>query len=150
MRAGGREVEVRGHERARPDEEARKQVLRTAALMCRDQMAVAVDVLHRGLEPEEAARARVRLVSEFHRRALLLRHRRRPAVGEQVDEDIVRATQKRVVARLLHRLAAPLCIGEEDRLDDLDLPRRNAHAPIVALAPSACIRRAPNIRAEKY
>ena len=109
VHARGREVEVRGDELARLDEHAREQVLGAAALVRRDQVAVAVDVAHGRLEPEEAARAGVRLVAELHRGALLLRERRGAAVREQVDEDVLGAEQERVVAGRCERGAA--CLG---------------------------------------
>jgi hypothetical protein len=101
----GREVEVRGHFGAGPDEREREQVLRAPTLVRGDQVPVAERLAHGLLEAEEAARARVGLVPELHRGALLLRERGGAAVGEQVDEHVLRAQEKRVVAGLAHRHA---------------------------------------------
>ncbi len=130
VRARGREVEVGRHEQTGLDEQLREQVLGAATLVGRDDMPVAVQLPHRLLEPVEAARARVRLVAELHRGALLLRERGRAAVGEEVDEDVVRAEQERVVAGGFERTPALRLRPERDRLDDLDLPgrRERTHA----------------------
>ena len=140
VRARGREVEVRRHQRPRLDQELREQVLGAAPLMGRDQVPVAVGLPHRSFEPEEAARPGVRLVAELHRRALLLRQRRRAAVRQEVDEHVVGAEQEGVVAGLLERGPPRRRRFERDRLDDLDLPRGYGHARIVALELRADIR----------
>src|SRR5512133_3606125 len=115
--ARGREIEVRRHERARSDEQLREQVLGAATLVCRDQMLVAIRLTDRRLEAKETARAGVRLIAELHRGPLLLRDGRGAAVRQQVDEDVVGAEQKRVVASLLE-CPPPLDLRlQRDRLD---------------------------------
>ena len=106
-------------------------MLRAAPLVRRDQVLPAVHLAHRRLEPVEAARAGVRLVAELHRGALLLRHRRRAAVGQQVDVDVVGAKQERVEAGRDDRLAPGCGVRQTDRLDDLDLVGRQDHVWIV-------------------
>jgi hypothetical protein len=94
-------------------------------------MLVAVGLPHRLLEPEEAAGARIGLVTELHRRALLLGKGRGAAIGEEIDEDILGAQQEGVVAGGLER-APPLRLRpERDRLDNFDLPRGYRHLRIV-------------------
>ncbi len=138
--ARGREVEVGRHDRAGPDEDLRQQVLGATALVGRNQVAIAVDVVHRRLEPEVAARAGVGLVAELHRRALLLGHGGGAAVGEQVDEDVVGAEQERVPAGLLDCLPPPHRVRQRDRLDDLDLPGGRIHGSIVGRGLARSIR----------
>ncbi len=119
-----REVEVRRHQLSGSNERFREEVLGAPALVRRDQMAISVDLAHGGFEPEEAARSRVGLVAELHRRALLLRERGRAAVREEVDVDVLRAQKERVVPGACERGPARLGLDERDRLDDLDLPGR--------------------------
>ena len=141
-----REVQVRRDDPAGPDQHPREEVLGAAALVGGDQMPVAVEVVHRLLEPEVAARARVRLVAELHGRALLLGERRRAAVGEQVDEDVLGAQQEGVVSRLDDRLRATLRRLQDDRLHDLGLPGRRKHVFIVAARLRAGIGGKPKCR----
>ncbi len=50
-----------------------------------------------GLEFVEAPRPRVRFVATDQRRPLFVAHRARPAVGEQIDEHVVRGEIEDVV-----------------------------------------------------
>ena len=143
MHAGRREVQVRQHELAGLHEHAREQMLGAASLVRRDQVPPAVDVAHRRFEPVEAARAGVRLVAELHRRALLLRHRRGAAVGQEIDVDVVGAEQERVEAGRDDRPAPGRRVRQTDRLDDLDLVRRQDHAWIVRPAGAPIIGETP-------
>jgi hypothetical protein len=94
-----------------------------------------VALVHHTLEPEEAARAGVGLVTELHRRPLLLRERGGAAVGEQVDVDVFGAEEERVVAGAGDCFTATLFARERDRLDDLDPPRRNVHRTAIVRTP---------------
>ena len=106
--ARSREVEVRRDQLSGLNEHLRQEMLGAPALVRRDQMAISVDLAHGGFEPEEAPRSRVRLVADLHRRALLLRERRRAAIGEEVDVDVLRAQKECVVsARLRARPYVP-------------------------------------------
>ena len=118
-------------------------MLGAAPLVRRDHVPVAVDLLHRLLEPEEAPRAGVRLVAELHRRALLLREGRGAAVRQQVDEDVVGAEQERVVAGRLERAPALRLGPERHRLDDLDLPRGRRRRSHGVSFSAARLRRTP-------
>ena len=123
MRPRGREVEVRRHDRPGPDEGTGEQVLGAATLVSGDDVAVPERVPDDLLEAEVAARARVRLVAELHRRAA-------PATAQTCRcRSAGRRTRPRsaggtCVAGLAHRHAALGRRAELDRLDDLDLPRR--------------------------
>ena len=102
-------------------------MLGAAPLVGGNHVPVAVDLADGLLEPEEAPRARVRLVAELHRGALLLGERGRAAVGQEIDVDVLGAQQERVEPRALQCIAARLGMDELDRLDDLDLPGRRDH-----------------------
>lgn len=131
MKSAFSEIRVASRISGRLDEHLRQQVLRTAPLVCRDHMPVAIGRAHRLLEREEAARARIRLVAELHRGSLLLGKGRGAAVGEEIDEDILGAEQEGVVAGGLER-APPLRLRpERNRLDNFDLPRGYRHPQIV-------------------
>jgi hypothetical protein len=130
---GSGEVQVRGDDAARLDEQPGEEMLRPSALVRRDHVRVAVHVVHGLLQPEVASRPGVGLVAELHCGTLLLRERRGAAVREQVDEDLVGAQQERVVAGALECPAA-LRLGEQgDRLDHLDLPRRRRHVHMLVV-----------------
>ena len=86
-------------------------MLGAASLVRGDQVPVAVDLLHRRLEPEIAPRACVRLIAEFHGGALFLGHGGGAAIREQIDEHVVGTEQEGVPPGFLHRLAPPLGIA---------------------------------------
>ena len=119
---GGREVHVGRHELAGADRYLADEVLSAAALMGRHHVLVAVGLADGRLELVEVPRARVSLVAEHQRRPLPVAHRVRARVGEQVDIDILRAEQERVVAGLGRRPRAFIRRGHPQRLDHLDLP----------------------------
>ena len=97
---GGVEVGVVGHHVARLAERREEDPLGGAALVGREHLAEAEDVLHRRQEAEPGAAAGVGLVAAHDRRPLLRAHRRRAAVGQEVDEDVLRLEQEDVVGRL--------------------------------------------------
>ena len=96
----GVEVGVVGHHVARPGDGAEQDVLGGAALVRGDHVLEAGDVLHRGLEPVERSRARIRLVAGDHARPLARRHGAGAAVGQQVDQHVLGLEQERIVAGL--------------------------------------------------
>ena len=79
--------------------------------------------LHHRLEAEPALRPGVRLVAAEHAGPLLARHRRRAAVGQQVDEHVLGGDQERVEVGLAEDRLALGRRGEPDRLDHLDPER---------------------------
>ena len=117
----GGEVHVPGHHVAAADEHLGDDVLGTPALVRGHHEGVAVHVLHGPLEAVEALAAGVRLVAEHQRGPLLLRHRVRAAVGQQVDVHVTAAQQERVPARLGQGGLALGARGHPQRLDHLDL-----------------------------
>ncbi len=123
VQARGGEVHVARHDVARPDRDLREDVLGAAALVGRDDVLVAVMLLHRLFEVIKVFAAGVGLVAEHHARPLPVAHRAGARVGEQVDVDVARAEQERVVARLAQRRLAIAAGGHAQRLDDLHLPR---------------------------
>ena len=102
----GGEVHVAGHEVARLDQQPREDMLGAASLVRRNQMAIAVILLHRVFEVVEVAAAGVGLVAEHHAGPLPVAHGVGAAVGQQVDVDVFGAQQEGVVARLGQRRLA--------------------------------------------
>ena len=96
--AGGVEVGVAGDHVARLDDRPAQQALAGPPLVGGDDVRVAEDVLHRGLEAEEAARAGVGLVALHDPGPLVRAHRPGPGVGEEVDEDVLGLEPEGVVA----------------------------------------------------
>ena len=108
MQPGGGEVHVAGHEIALLDVDLREDVLGAAALMGGHHVLVAVILLDGGFEVVEVAAAGIGFVAHHHAGPLIVAHRRRAGIGQQVDVDIVRAQQEGVVAGLGHALLAIL------------------------------------------
>ncbi len=73
------------------------------------------------LEPIPASPAGVRLVGTKHARPLLVAHRRRAAIGQEVDEDVLGRNLKRIEVGGPEDLLALFGRREPDRLDHLDL-----------------------------
>ena len=134
VEARGREVHVAGDVVAGLDQRLADEVLRAAALVGGHDVAVAVEPLDRRLEVVEVAAARVRLVAQHHPGPLAVAHGGRAGVGQQVDVDVVRAEQERVVAGLVERRDPLLAGGHLERLDHLDLPGLGPGAAAVLLA----------------
>ena len=85
-------------------------------------------LLDRVAEHEPRGRARVRLVTVLDGCPLVARHRAGPAVGEQVDEDVVGTQAEQVVARVDERSPALVLGGEPQRLDRVDPERLDDRA----------------------
>ncbi len=93
------------------------------ALMRRDDVAVAEDVLDRVAEVVEAAAAGVALVAFHDGGPLMSRHGAGAGVGEQVDEHIVGRQEEQVVVGGTQQLFTLRAGGPADRLDALDAER---------------------------
>ena len=122
VQARGGEVHVARHVVAGLDQDARQQVLGAAALVGRDDVAVAVVLLDRRFEVVEVAAAGIGLVAHHHAGPLPVAHRAGAAVGQQVDVDVLGAQQEGVVARLGDGPRAFGAGHHLDGLDHLDLP----------------------------
>ena len=121
IRAGRVEVRVVGNDLPLATDGREEDALGGSTLVRRDDVRVPGQVFDRRFEPVEAVRARVGVVAAHHRGPLLRGHRRRPAVGQEIDDDVLGPDAEHVVAGLFEdRL--PLLRGRHaDRLDDLDL-----------------------------
>ena len=86
------------------------------------------------LEPEPAPGARVGLVAAHHRGPLLGAHRARTGVGEEIDDDVLRAEAEEVELRLLEHPAPLARRRHADRFDDLDAERLDDGSGHVARA----------------
>ena len=104
-------------------ERGEQDLLGGAALVRRQYLAEAEDVLHRGQEAEPRAAAGVGLVAAHDGRPLFGAHRRGAAVGEEVDEHVLGLEQEDVVGGLPQALLALGGGREADGLDGLDLER---------------------------
>ena len=99
---------------------AEQDALRGAPLVGRDDVAVAEDVLHRLLEAKEARAAGVGLVAAHDAGPLLRAHRRRAAVGQKIDHDVLGAQPEQVEPGRLQQRFALRAGRHADRFDDLD------------------------------
>ena len=79
-----------------------------------------INFRHRVFKVVVAAASRVRLIAHHHSGPLVIRHRGRPRVGQEVDIDVVRVQQKGVVAGSANSLAAVLAARHPDWFDYLD------------------------------
>ncbi len=122
---GGVEVHVGGDGVPGMDEGRREDVLGGATLVCREEVPEAEDVVDRRLQPRVRASTRVRLVALDERGPLMVRHRARARVGEEVDEDVLGAQRKDVVAGGLHGRPALIRAQQPDGLDHLGAERFN-------------------------
>ena len=89
------------------DQHRGQNVLGGASLVRGDEKLEAENILHRGFETNERARARVRLVAAHDGGPLLGTHRAGAGVGQQVNEDVFGLEREDVVARRFH---APLFV----------------------------------------
>ena len=121
--ARGVEVRVVGHDVALLAHHAEQNALGGAALVRRNHVLIAEDVLHGVAEAVEAAAAGVALVALHDRRPLVGGHGAGAGVGQQVDQHIVGGEQKQVVVRGAQQFFALLARGPADRLDALDAKR---------------------------
>jgi hypothetical protein len=129
MLARGSEVHVAGDVVAPLYEDLGEDVLRSPTLVRRDQIRVPVVLGHRGLEVVEVRAAGVGFVAEHHASPLIIAHRVRPRVGQEVDVDVLRAQKEGVVAGFLDRALPVLAGGRLEGLDYLDLERFRPRTP---------------------
>ena len=134
VQARRREVHVAGHVLAGLDDGTADQVFRAAPLVGGDQVAVAVDALHRLFQVVEVAAAGVGLVAQHHARPLAVAHGAGAAVGQQVNVDVVGAEQEGVEAGFGQGALAAGAVNDVERLDHFDLPRFGPGAASVLLA----------------
>ena len=121
--ARGVEVRVVGDHVALLAHHAEQNALGGAALVRRNHMLIAEDVLDGIAEVVEAPAAGVALVALHDRRPLLGRHGAGARIGEQIDEHIVGRKQKQVVVRSPQKFFALLARGPADGFDALDAKR---------------------------
>ena len=122
MQARGREVHVARHVLPFLDHRLADQVFRAAPLMRGHDVLVAVVFLDRFFQMIEVAAAGVGFIAQHDARPLAIAHRAGAAVGEQIDVDIFRSQQERVVTGFLRGALASGAIDHGQRLDHLDLP----------------------------
>src|ERR1700674_5342344 len=91
--------------------------------MCRYDMPESRQLLDRFLESEEAARARIGLVTAHNPCPLLGAHRARSGVGQEIDEHVRRRESEEVVPRLLEQGGPLVAGGHTYRFNRLDLER---------------------------
>ncbi len=111
---------VVGNHHALAAGDSEENALGGAALVRRNNVLVAEDVLDGIAEADEGAAAGVALVA-FHNRGPLMRgHGAGAGVGEQVDEDVVCREEEHVVMRGAEQFFALGAGGPADGLDGLD------------------------------
>ena len=118
--AGGVEVRVVGDDIAFLAHHAEENALGGAALVGRDDVLVAEDILNGSAELLEAAAAGITLVAFHHGGPLVGGHGASAGIGEQVDEDIVGGQKKEVVVRGAEQLLALRAGRPVNGLDALD------------------------------
>ncbi len=114
------EVRVVGDDIAFFAHHAEQNALGGSALVGRDDVLVAENILHRRAELLEAAAAGITLIAFHHGRPLVGGHGAGAGIGEQVDEDIVRRQEKKVVTRGAEQLLALSAGRPVNGLDALD------------------------------
>ena len=119
------EMGVRRDQVALLGDQREQQVLRRPALVGRDDVPEVHQVLHRRLEAVEARRPGIALVAGHHGAPLGRAHRRGAAIGQKVDDHIVRIQLEQIVTCRLQQAFALLARGHPDRLDGLDAERFN-------------------------
>src|ERR1019366_6179045 len=103
-----------------PDQNARDDVLGAAALVCRDDVSVAIVAAHAGFQAIVTFAAGIGLVTQHHARPLPVAHGGGAGIGEQVDIDVAGAEEERVVPRLDDGAVALFASRDTDVLDHLD------------------------------
>src|SRR5690606_11624190 len=73
---------------------------------------------HRLPQPAEVGAARVRFVAEEHARPLAVAHGAGAAVGQQVDNDLLRRQGEQIVAGFFNPAQPLLAAGQHDRFYD--------------------------------
>ena len=117
----GVEMRVARHDVALLEQGREDHVLGGAALVGRQEVGHAEEVVHDLLQPEVGRGAGVALVARHHGRPLAVAHRARARVGQQVDGDLVAAQFEEVVFRFADPLLAFGTGRGTDRLGHLDL-----------------------------
>ncbi len=122
---GARRVEVAvvGHHVALVAHDGEEDPLGSSALMGRDDVLEAGDVLDRVAEAEPAGASRIRLVAAHDAAPLLGAHCAGAGVGEEVDDHVFGAQLEDVVAGLGDHLLSLLACGHLDLLDHFDAER---------------------------
>ncbi len=118
--AGGVKVRVVGHNIALLAHHAEQNALGRAALVRRDDMLVAENILHRRAKLLEAAAAGITLIAFHHSRPLVGGHGAGAGIGKQVNQNIVGGQQKEVVERRAQRLLPLGASRPVNRLDAFD------------------------------
>jgi hypothetical protein len=121
--ARGVEVRVVGNHTAGSADDREENLLRCAALMRRNHDRKSRDLLHRRLHVVEAAAARIALVTVDDARPLTRAHRRRAAVGQQIDQHVLGAEEKGIEAGFGQMTLTLVARGERERFDGFDLKR---------------------------
>ncbi len=120
IRARGVEVRIRRNDLARLAGHREQDALGRAALVRRNHVPEAGQIVHHPLQPEEAFAAGVGLVAAHHRRPLLRGHGAGAGIGEQIDQDIARFDEEQVVAGTGQETLALIRRRIVERLDALD------------------------------
>ncbi len=134
--ARGVEVAVGGHHPARPAQDGEEDRLGRATLVGWDDVGEGHQILHRRLKAKERGAAGVALISGKQRRLLRRAHGAGPAIGQQVNENVVGPQSKEVVVGGADQRLAFFAAGHADRLDGLDPERldNRLHRPSRLLA----------------
>ena len=128
VRARGVEVDVARHHLPGLQDRGEQQVLGDAPLVRGDDVAVAEDVADGRLEVIVVPAPGVGLVAQHEPGPLVVAHRRRAAVGEQVHVDRVRGHREDVEPRIADGVLALFAAHAPERLDDLDAKRLGGEA----------------------
>ena len=123
VQPSGGEVHITRNDVARLDEGLRQQVLRAAALVGGHHVFVSVPLLDGGFKTVEASASGVGFVAHHHRGPLPVAHGGSAGIGEQIDINIVRPQQERVITGLANSLFSLGRAGNPDLLNHFDLER---------------------------
>ena len=111
---------VAGHRLARSTHGSKQEVLRCAPLMGRYHIFDAEDLTHNCFEALIAGRTRVGFIATHERCPLLARHGSGAAIGEKVDDHIIRLEREQVQVSLLNQALPSFPRGHVNRFDALD------------------------------
>lgn len=114
---GGVEVHIRRDKVPSPDERGSQDVFGGASLVGREKVFESENVIHRRFETMVGTRPGVRFVAEHHCRPLVLAHRARARIGQQVDENILGLKREDVVTGGLN---GGLALGRRWQADGFD------------------------------
>ena len=124
----GVEVGVVRDDPARPADHGEQDLLRSPALMGRQDVPEREQAGHRLTEPVERGRSGVGFVAPLDAGPLLSRHRPGPRVGEQVDQHLLGPQLEQVVPRGRQRRRPFRPGGQPHRLHRVDAERLNDRA----------------------